>query len=134
MENTLKNKALFFALYWGQKIVIWNQNLLIKPKLNILLNEIDETDVLELKSLLSISNEDAIELSNIEGLSDTEEPLARGRALARMIEESMDCSHFMRNFQNALNAIDFLRSKGYALPYFNLSVKTLVEYGWIKLI
>lgn len=30
--------------------------------------------------------------------------------------------------------VDYLRSKGYALPYMGLSVKKMVEYGWIKLI
>ena len=28
---------------------------------------------------------------------------------------------------------DCLRSKGYALPYMDLSVDNLIEYGWIKL-
>lgn len=28
---------------------------------------------------------------------------------------------------------DFLRSKGYALPWMGLSVENLVEYGWIKI-
>jgi hypothetical protein len=28
---------------------------------------------------------------------------------------------------------DYLRSKGYALPWMDLSVEDLVEYGWIKL-
>jgi hypothetical protein len=28
---------------------------------------------------------------------------------------------------------DYLRSKGYALHWMDLSVKDLVEYGWIKL-
>lgn len=30
--------------------------------------------------------------------------------------------------------IDFLRSKGYAMPWMELSVKKMVEYGWIKLV
>jgi len=29
-------------------------------------------------------------------------------------------------------AVDFLRSKGYALPFMGLSVDELVNYGWIK--
>jgi hypothetical protein len=28
---------------------------------------------------------------------------------------------------------DYLRSKGYALPWMGLSVDELVEYGWVKL-
>lgn len=29
--------------------------------------------------------------------------------------------------------VDYLRSKGYALPYMGLSVEKLVEYGWVNL-
>ena len=28
---------------------------------------------------------------------------------------------------------DYFRSKGYALPYMDLSVEDLVKYGWVKL-
>lgn len=33
-----------------------------------------------------------------------------------------------------LDVADFLRSRGYALPYLNLSVEQLVERGWVVLI
>lgn len=32
-----------------------------------------------------------------------------------------------------LEIYDYLRSKGYALPWMGLSVDELVEYGWVKL-
>ena len=32
-----------------------------------------------------------------------------------------------------IQSLDYLRSKGYAVPYMDLSVEDLVEYGWIKL-
>lgn len=28
---------------------------------------------------------------------------------------------------------DYLRSKGYVLPYMDLSVEDLIEYNWVKL-
>ena len=31
-------------------------------------------------------------------------------------------------------AIDYLRSNGFAIPFRNLSVETLIEFGWINLI
>ena len=34
---------------------------------------------------------------------------------------------------DSVRIFDFLRSKGYALPYNGLSVEQLIEYGWIKL-
>lgn len=32
-----------------------------------------------------------------------------------------------------LNVMDYLRSKGYAVPWLDLSVDDLIEYGWVKL-
>lgn len=30
--------------------------------------------------------------------------------------------------------VDYLRSKGYAVPFLSMSVDVMVEYGWIKLV
>lgn len=35
---------------------------------------------------------------------------------------------------NVQGIVDFLRSRGYALPWMGMSVDTLVEWGWVKLI
>ncbi|WGQ15544.1 hypothetical protein [Sphingobacterium faecium] len=35
---------------------------------------------------------------------------------------------------NILHAYDFLRSKGYALPFMGLTVEKQIEYGWIKIL
>lgn len=101
MENTLENKAKFFALYWGQKCawVKW-------PHENEYLGKVSAysimwTSYLELKPLSSISNEDVIEVS------ETVCP--------------------------EMHAVDYLRSKGYALSYNGLSVEELVNRGWVKL-
>lgn len=41
---------------------------------------------------------------------------------------------FSSENQNAIDtAIDYLRSKGYALPYLGISVEEQIEFGWIKL-
>ena len=32
-----------------------------------------------------------------------------------------------------IQSLDYIRSKGYAIPYMDLSVKDLIEYGWVKL-
>lgn len=36
-----------------------------------------------------------------------------------------------KNFQQ--NQVDFLRSKGYAIPFMNFSVEDLVSFGWMQL-
>jgi hypothetical protein len=40
-----------------------------------------------------------------------------------------------RYFQRGadVSAYDYLRSKGYALAFHDLSVEDLINYGWIKL-
>ena len=123
MENTLENKAKFFALYYGQKILIWNDKIsqnLIKLKLNILIDYIDTTDILELKPLSSISDEDAIEVSKL-CVNGDDKRIENIKVYARIYA-----------LQSAL-INDFLRSRGYALPWMGLSVEKLIKYGWIKL-
>ena len=40
--------------------------------------------------------------------------------------------HSYQNFQQ--NQVDYLRSKGYALPFMEYSVEDLVSFGWVKLL
>lgn len=42
-------------------------------------------------------------------------------------------SYMNVNDETVLELFDFLRSKGYALPWMGLSVEKMIEYGWIKL-
>ena len=117
LENTLENKAKFFAQYWRQDLlcrVIFgkNKNEIIMhntPCSNLKLGEIIDS-YLELKPLSHISDEDAIKL---------------GFTNARDFLAVADIYHIYH--------VDYLRSKGYALPYMYLSVEDLVEYGWVKL-
>lgn len=127
MENTLENKAKFFAQYWGQKIVNWNNNIQIKLKLNILINEIDEYDILELTPLSNITDEDALWIGKSANQFND--------SYSDDIKYSLELVERMQKKVHLidLEQCDYLRSKGYALPYMGLSVETLVEYGWIKL-
>lgn len=103
IENTPENKAKFFALYWGQKIVAvriddgddrgyyevgnnWYCGL--------------EDSYLELTPLSQITDEDVVSVYNLTGVDEVH--------------------------------VDYLRSKGYALPWMGLSVEDLVSYGWVK--
>lgn len=75
----------------------------------LLNNEIDndiKNWLLYLKPVSQISDEDAINL---------------GYGYASHLKSNLD-----RN-------IDQLRNLGYALPWMDLSVEDLVEYGWVKL-
>lgn len=37
------------------------------------------------------------------------------------------------DFYGIASVSDYLRSKGYAVPFMGLSVETLIEYGWVRL-
>src|SRR5690606_7111537 len=70
MENTIENKAKFFALYWGQEIMKESDNDLNETVYfaNPHANQSKISNYyLELKTLSSISDEDAIEVSTIWG-------------------------------------------------------------------
>ena len=110
MENTLENKAKFFAQYWWQEVFLLNNNKYRITKSRFNAETLKQECYLELKPLSQISDEDAIKL---------------GFTNARDFLAVADIYHIYH--------VDYLRSKGYALPYMDLSVEDLVEYGWVKL-
>jgi hypothetical protein len=117
-ENTIENKVKFFALYWGS--VIYNKEY--KSRFTMLYSllegySIEVGDVLELTSLSAITDEDAIKVGYVGNF------------------------HFLDEYKSqfklntfSVKAADYLRSKGYVLPYMDLSVDDLIEYEWVKLI
>lgn len=153
MENTLENKAKYFALYWGQSIlrfpIVDEQSPHAKPA-NVeipswaLYKEYNYWSVqngyLELKSLLSITNEDVMEVAKIYysynqyAYSDHNEYIEditkEGRDIIQRLINGTLASHSMLILSNIL---DYLRSKGYALPWMGLSVEQQIEFGWVKL-
>lgn len=61
LENTLANKAKFFALYWGQ-LILFSDGVRFP---NILKFGIETNEYLELTPLSQITDEDAIEVAKI---------------------------------------------------------------------
>lgn len=133
MENTLENKAKFFALYWGQEIIKDQDCDVAYPveRSNILL-EIHQS-FLELKPLSSISDEDAKELSlrltNVVGLDNIikKQPIDLVREVVGNYER-LGLIHLLPAM-----FIDKCRKLGYAVPYDDLQVDKMKEYGWVKL-
>ena len=105
LENTLENKTMFFAQYWGQHVLYFSSDFLRKID-NLTLDSVENDDYLELKPLSHITDEDAINL---------------GYGYASHLKSNLD-----RN-------IDQLRKLGFAVNYMDLSVEDLIEYGWVKL-
>jgi len=117
MENNLENKAKFFAIYWGQKVFKWN-DAPMKSKVGIthmtkhhLLNM-----HLELKSVSLITDEDFTEIMW------NRFPFQPSFKKGRIYLEHLNCTQ-----------CDFIRSKGYAVPFMGASVGELINMGWLKM-
>lgn len=132
LQNTKENKARFFNQYHSQIIQCYNdgdQKFGPFPIGNE--NVITKLDYLELTSLSNISDEDAIEVAKICGWPESHE-----RFEERVYQFKIDFAYDSQNgFKRSHKAyvFDYLRSKGYALPWMNLSVEELLEYGWIRI-
>ena len=145
MENNLENKARFFAQYYGVKALYvggvgvvrigyggWN---LKHPDF-----------FLELTPLSEISDEDAIEVCcKKESTYDGFEVIEISKNNLDVVvsfkwkptkKSNMDYWHSANSlYFNCLFYRDYqyLQLKGYALPFHDLSVEDLINYGWIKL-
>lgn len=129
MENTLTNKARFFAQYWWQKLFVINGNN--EDTYNNWRTEDLDKGYMLLTPLSDITDEDAIEVAKIE--NSYEDALTRGKVLVNTFIKYIDCSHSMKNSLQFINMIDYFRSKGYALPWNGLTVEEQIEFGWVKL-
>lgn len=111
-ENTLDKKAKFFSQYWGLDVVYYYGKLI---NVHIALDEKPiENLYLQLKPLKSISDEDATYLGFPDNISAT--------------------TTYLKSLGKELKEADYLRSKGYALSWMDLTVQDLIDYGWIKLV
>lgn len=146
-ENTLENKRKFFAQYWGQKILL---HVIDVDDILLLLNNEIDNDVknwlLYLTPLSQITDEDAIQgimftyNKTYEDLGEILEvkhyntfssiTTTRG---GENFKTSRSIHHWNGDRKIGSKECDYFRSKGYALPWMDLSVEDLVEYGWVKL-
>jgi len=135
MKNILENKTKFFAQYWGQEVLTLGTNdnyPIIKSWISCLMEDSeangDYKQLLKLKPISSITDEDALQLSEFIGYRRAMKFDMRKKA--KMIVLAKE---YLEKYAPVISAGDYLRSKGYALPYMGLSVEKQVEYGWIKL-
>jgi len=125
-EINQENKAKFFAQYYGQNIQRAGDDpayFETKPEYTA------EDWYLELKSLSAITDEDAIEMGVINNWRrgvDFSIDVANYRNMAKFFDKG----ELGMNYET----VDYLRSKGYALPFMGLSVEEMVQAGWIKLV
>lgn len=152
IKNTPANKERFIALYWGQRVLLDVNNggePTLYPVDRSNMYRLDES-ILELTPLSQISDEDSYYVGATvncwswaerkqmffkdDEMSETH--IGFGKMFTSSIgkEFGPGLSHpFAHNSTDILHAYDYLRSKGYALPWIGLSVDEQIEYGWVKL-
>lgn len=136
IQNTLENKTKFFALYWGLEFTGSDHYGEYMPGTWSEYPKYVDKQYLILKPLSSISDEDAIDIYSImipTGRSTEKERIFYGRSFIKNYDTTNETLEFAQSYLDIQRAIDFLRSRGYALPWMGLSVEQLIEYGWIKL-
>lgn len=150
-ELTQENKAKFFAMYYDQCVLLQASFVkgidLVAITCDNELTRFGETAYLELKNLSQISDDDAIEVGRMTGCWSRRELNECGDEIKDLLKDygvlfcsgvgkewglRMSCP-FAGNLQDIIDATDFLRSRGYALPWMGLSIDELGEAGWIRL-
>ena len=146
-ENTLENKRKFFAQYWGQRNLL---HVIDDDDIHLLLNDEMANDVknwlLYLIPLSQISDEDVIQgimITYNKTYDDLGEILEvkhyntfssiTTTSAGQNFKTHRSFHHWNGDRKIGSKECDYFRSKGYALPWMDLSVEDLVEYGWIKL-
>ena len=117
--NETAVKCRFFAQYWGTKTMyVGGVGLVEIGKGGWNLKHPDF--FLQLKPLSKITDEEATSMY---------------RGLERNYENS---NQFLEDYQSIgfleQSEVDFLRSKGYAVPFMEYSVDDLVKMGWVQLV
>lgn len=144
-ENNYINKAKFFALYYGQKVFKFSPTtidvfIVNNPCLEYYL----ENSCLQLKKISNISYEhysipDGWEfykkyIPKIDGYAGLKirRPYKPNELAFNEDGYKYDMI-FPEEVKKGVN-IDEYRSKGYVLPWMDLTVDDLIEYGWVTII
>jgi protein tyrosine phosphatase len=133
-ENNLELKTRFFALYWGQMIFSHHHGEGGNCVTAFFAYKENKEGFLELTPLSKISDEDALVVYRfhypLDKWDDKEE---------RDSYDTKEAVEWLHNLGKpnyiklTCEGADYLRSKGYALPFLNISVNEQIELGWIKL-
>lgn len=135
MENTLENKSKFFAQYWGQNIMIWNEGNMSIPPQKVGISYMTKYGVLnrklELKPISSITENEVNKIAEYYMYSAYNAKLKEDKIHFEFIHGDLQSSGSIYILSDY--SLDFLRSLGYALPWMGLSVEDMITFGWIKL-
>ena len=135
MEITIDIKAQIVYSYYGANYVYKNEFGTFGEKVNredyhLNKNIANETFRLKLKPLSAITDKDAIEVAMILKPNDehTHNP-DYGKGYIKELFNGV-----MYTVDKSIKVYQFIKSKGYALPYMDYSVEDLVQAGIYKLV
>lgn len=131
---TKEEKEQYFACHYGQKVMMGN-NAGSAVKVDRTWNWEHISFYLELAPLSSITDEDAVEVARVVHQADHFKTIKQGRRYVESVILSIKQYHegYYYPYMKCISVIDYLRSKGYALPWRGYSVDQLIEQGWLKL-
>lgn len=148
MKNTLANKKLFTASYYGQNIMRYS-NWADDFEANgfdgkfyrgcpAYPSAVCDTSFLEVKPLSSISDKDAHIVCNILRVKQDNQIIkimghSRIQLLKNNITHNGGIGFFVNTSERMLHAYDYLRSKDYAVVWRGVPVRTQLKFGWIRL-
>ncbi len=133
MENTLENKAKFFALYWGFEFTGSDHYGEYMPGTWSEFPKYVDKQYLILKPISSISDEDAEYcIGKVECSMRKNDPSHGdyGMSPSGIFVNSIIV---YSSYHIGRREADYLRSKGYALKWMDKTVKEQIADGWIKL-
>lgn len=130
MELDKELKEKFFALYIGQKVLC--DNIIKNMLLNKSWNWRHDDFWLELKSLSEITYDDLKEVGyriiNRERNKKYDAfSLEDGKAWIRGGMKPI------MGLSECADVVDYLRTRGYAIPFMGITVEKMIEANWIKL-
>jgi hypothetical protein len=119
-EINNENKGKFFAQYWGQKVYRKPEVPGFESTVGGFISDerVSKTGFLELKSISDISDEDAVDSYKI-------------KESKSWLKDEFDISR-IGNKWDCMFVADFLRSRGYLIPWMGLSCEEIIEAGWAK--
>lgn len=139
-EITLDLKCQLFAHYLGQKVIFTGKGRpmrklgseAILTAKNLYLCCFLPQRALVLKPLSSITNVDAEAIYILSGQSDTPQKYRIEYGRLMVGEEAYNEDNGIVPWR-WLNVFDYLRARGYALPWMGHDVADLIQYGWVQL-
>lgn len=142
----IKDKKAFFAQYMGQRVASLHDNVSL---VIVGSHPIENIDYLELRSLESITDED--DMAYLKYSSTTEiteflrkvnetkefkeyEVIFKGIKGKRTKASFLKCKFSIFNKPTlTVESLDYLRSKGYLIPFRTYTIEDLLQRGWAKI-